>query len=102
MYMANGDRRALYDSREHCSFHIVLCIVTREESPSQQHFPLSSFSGVSRPLRDEPKHFNSVAVQNERYEDWSPRPGVKIPKAVNSSVSQGNFLETLNISLNGE
>jgi hypothetical protein len=27
---------------------------------------------------------------------------VKIPKAVNSSVSQGNFLETLNISLNGE
>lgn len=64
-----------------------------------------------------------VAVQNERYDDWLPvlcvlkklfyeynskvlechnRPGVKTPKAVNSSASQGNFLEVLNISLNGE
>lgn len=63
-----------------------------------------------------------VAVQNERYDDWSPtltrlrrmfnsylpsvlhhhrQPGVSVPEAVNSSASQGNFLEVLNISLNG-
>lgn len=63
-----------------------------------------------------------VAVQNERIEDWSPtliflrrlfnqyenevikyheKHGLKVPKAYNSSSSQGNFLEVLNMSLNG-
>ncbi|KAK7794438.1 hypothetical protein R5R35_003809 [Gryllus longicercus] len=65
--------------------------------------------------------FYRVAVQNERYEDWTStlvqlrrlftdyqkivleyhkRPGVSIPKAVNSTAAQGNFLEVLNMSLN--
>ncbi|XP_066997885.1 GATOR complex protein Iml1 isoform X2 [Anabrus simplex] len=65
--------------------------------------------------------FYRVAVQNERYEDWTntlvqlrrlftdyqkivldyhQRPGVSIPKAVNSTAAQGNFLEVLNMSLN--
>ncbi|XP_063884355.1 GATOR complex protein Iml1-like isoform X3 [Scylla paramamosain] len=65
--------------------------------------------------------FYRVAVQNERYDDWSAtlthlrrmfnnylpsvlqhhhQPGVTVPEAVNSSASQGNFLEVLNISLN--
>lgn len=65
--------------------------------------------------------FYRVAIQNERYDDWSlvlvqlrklftayqnmvlhyhEKPGISVPMANNSTAAQGNFLEVLNISLN--
>ena len=64
-----------------------------------------------------------VVVQNERYEEWRPtliqlkrlfieypervmsyhqKPGLKVPTGWNSTASQGNFLEVLNMALNGK
>ncbi|KAK3094846.1 hypothetical protein FSP39_006992 [Pinctada imbricata] len=65
--------------------------------------------------------FYRIVIQNERYDDWTStintlrklcdeyteriinyhqRPGVKVPTAYNSTAAEGNFLETLNMSLN--
>ena len=36
----------------------------------------------------------------ERVINYHNRPGYRVPKAHNSTAAQGNFLETLNMSLN--
>lgn len=62
-----------------------------------------------------------IVIQNERYEEWMKtvkqlrklfneydnrvlnyhkRQGFKTPRAYNSTAAQGNFLETLNMTLN--
>ena len=67
-------------------------------------------------------HVFRVVVQNERYEDWTPTvielkrmfveypdrvlkyhnsEGLNVPEASNSSAAQGNFLQVLNMALNG-
>ena len=64
-----------------------------------------------------------VVVQNERYDDWTPtiielkrlfnnyrehvlhyhaRDLIGVPQARNSTAAEGNFLEVLNMALNGE
>lgn len=65
--------------------------------------------------------FYRIVVQNERYEEWTDtikelrklfneyprrvlnyhnRPGYRVPKSYNSTAAQGNFLETLNMTIN--
>ncbi|XP_023323795.1 GATOR complex protein DEPDC5 [Eurytemora carolleeae] len=85
-------------------------------------FPLYMTPCLQKDYRDRfYEDFYRVVVQNEKFEDWFPtlnllrqtftnykelvlnyhqRPGVSIPRAYNSTAAQGNFLETLNISLN--
>ena len=63
-----------------------------------------------------------VVVQNERYDNWTPtiiqlkklfneypesvlkyhhRPDIRVPGSHNSTAAQGNFIEVLNMALNG-
>ncbi|CAB0011092.1 unnamed protein product, partial [Nesidiocoris tenuis] len=102
---------------------IVLFSRTFYQASSLDEFPKHMRECLQRDYKGRfYEDFYRVAVQNERYEDWSHvlnllrklfcnykksvleynnRPGVTIPKAVNSTAAQGNFLEVLNMSLNG-
>lgn len=101
---------------------IVLFSRTFYEAKSLDEFPVEMRECLQMDYRGRfYEDFYRVAVQNERNDDWSTilvqlrrvftayrdlvlkyheKPGVKLPKAVNSSAAQGNFLEVLNISLN--
>ncbi|BES97244.1 Protein of unknown function (DUF3608) [Nesidiocoris tenuis] len=101
---------------------IVLFSRTFYQASSLDEFPKHMRECLQRDYKGRfYEDFYRVAVQNERYEDWSHvlnllrklfcnyeksvleynnRPGVTIPKAVNSTAAQGNFLEVLNMSLN--
>ncbi|XP_068246692.1 GATOR complex protein Iml1 isoform X2 [Palaemon carinicauda] len=101
---------------------IVLFSRTFYKATSIEEFPAYMRECIQEDYRGRfYEDFYRVAVQNERYDDWSPtltylrqlfnsylssvldhhrNQGFIVPEATNSSASQGNFLEVLNISLN--
>ncbi|KAL0841920.1 hypothetical protein ABMA28_014152 [Loxostege sticticalis] len=101
---------------------IVLFSRTFYKAKSLEEFPQHMKECLQKDYRGRfYEDFYRVAVQNERYEDWSnvllqlrrlftdyqkivlqyhERPNLEIPTAINSTAAQGNFLEVLNMSLN--
>ncbi|KAH9637753.1 hypothetical protein HF086_009421 [Spodoptera exigua] len=101
---------------------IVLFSRTFYKAKSLEEFPQHMKECLQKDYRGRfYEDFYRVAVQNERYEDWSnvllqlrrlftdyqkivlqyhERPNMEIPTAINSTAAQGNFLEVLNMSLN--
>ncbi|KAI4460798.1 dep domain containing protein 5 [Holotrichia oblita] len=101
---------------------IVLFSRTFYKASSLEEFPLHMRECLQKDYKGRYyEDFYRVAVQNERYEDWSgilvqlrrlfsqylkivleyhTRDGEIIPAATNSTAAQGNFLEVLNMSLN--
>ncbi|CAG9783619.1 unnamed protein product [Diatraea saccharalis] len=101
---------------------IVLFSRTFYKAKSLEEFPQHMKECLQKDYRGRfYEDFYRVAVQNERYEDWSnvllqlrrlftdyqkivlqyhERPNIDIPTAINSTAAQGNFLEVLNMSLN--
>lgn len=102
---------------------IVLFSRTYYDANSIEQFPLSMHDCLQQDHKGRfYEDFYRVVVQNERFEDWSSviillrksfinydkevlkyheRYELMVPKAYNSTSSQGNFLEVLNMSLNG-
>jgi hypothetical protein len=102
---------------------IVLFSRTFYEASNLEEFPLHMRECLQKDYKGRYyEDFYRVAVQNERYDDWSgilvqlrrifseylkivleyhKRAGIDIPAATNSTAAQGNFLEVLNMSLNG-
>ncbi|XP_030024755.1 GATOR complex protein Iml1 isoform X8 [Manduca sexta] len=101
---------------------IVLFSRTFYKAKSLEEFPQHMKDCLQKDYRGRfYEDFYRVAVQNERYDDWSnvllqlrrlftdyqkivlqyhERPNMEIPTAINSTAAQGNFLEVLNMSLN--
>ncbi|XP_050666491.1 GATOR complex protein Iml1 isoform X3 [Leptidea sinapis] len=101
---------------------IVLFSRTFYKAKSLEEFPQHMKECLQKDYRGRfYEDFYRVAVQNERYEDWSnvllqlrrlftdyqkivlqyhERPNIEIPTAINSTAAKGNFLEVLNMSLN--
>ncbi|XP_057663602.1 GATOR complex protein Iml1 isoform X2 [Diorhabda carinulata] len=101
---------------------IVLFSRTFYKANSLEEFPQHMRECLQKDYRGRYyEDFYRVVVQNERYDDWGTvlvqlrrifqtylktvleyhsKPDVIIPPAKNSTSSQGNFLEVLNVSLN--
>uniref|UniRef100_T1J2N4 DEP domain-containing protein n=1 Tax=Strigamia maritima TaxID=126957 RepID=T1J2N4_STRMM len=101
---------------------IVLFSRTFYEAQSIEDFPAHMRDCLQQDYRGRfYEDFYRVAVQNEKYEDWTvvlfdlkrlfnsyhksvldyhKQTGMSIPTSVNSTAAQGNFLEVLNMSLN--
>lgn len=108
-----------------CSHDVTIVFFSRTyyEASDINEFPPSMCDCLQKDSKGRYyEDYYRVAIQNERMEDWNPRlidlkklfnlyekevinyhkqEGIKVPKAYNSTASQGNFLEVLNMSLNG-
>ncbi|KAG8178705.1 hypothetical protein JTE90_011631 [Oedothorax gibbosus] len=108
----------------HCNHDVTIVLFSRTfyEANHIEEFPSSMRECLQQDYKGRFfEDFYRVAVQNERYDDWSPtvillkklfneyldtvlkhheKAGLCVPKAINSTSSQGNFLEVLNMSLN--
>ncbi|XP_042899782.1 GATOR complex protein Iml1 isoform X2 [Parasteatoda tepidariorum] len=108
----------------HCNHDVTIVLFSRTfyDAQSIDEFPSYMRECLQRDYKGRFfEDFYRVAVQNERYEDWTStiillkklfnqyqdtvlkyheKGGIDVPRAINSTSSQGNFLEVLNMSLN--
>lgn len=108
-----------------CNHDVTIVLFSRTfyEAKSIEEFPEEMRDCLQQDYRGKfYEDFYRVAIQNERYDEWNSTiillkklfnsyekevlrihekySSLKIPKAYNSTASQGNFLEVLNMSLN--
>lgn len=107
-----------------CNHDVTIVLFSRTfyDAHSIDEFPLSMRECLQQDYKGRFfEDFYRVAVQNERYDDWSStiillkklfneyqetvlkyheKSSLNMPRAINSTASQGNFLEVLNMSLN--
>ncbi|XP_015788875.1 GATOR complex protein DEPDC5 isoform X2 [Tetranychus urticae] len=129
LYFEKAINGFLYDlfakwKRFNCAHDVTIVLFSRTfyKAKSTDEFPPEMRGCLQQDYKNRfYEDFYRVAVQNDRLDDWEPvlvllkklfnqyekevlryheKPGVKIPKAFNSTSSQGNFLEVLNMSLN--
>lgn len=122
----NGFLSDLFEKwkRFNCNHDVTIVLFSRTyyEASSSEEFPKEMRDCLQRDHRGKfYEDFYRVAIQNERYDEWSStivllkklfnsyetevlriheKYDKPIPKAYNSTASQGNFLEVLNMSLN--
>lgn len=122
----NGFLSDLFEKwkRFNCNHDVTIVLFSRTyyEANSIEEFPEEMRDCLQQDHRDKfYEDFYRVAIQNERYDEWNStiillkklfnsyekevlriheKYSKKIPKAYNSTASQGNFLEVLNMSLN--
>ncbi|XP_074596917.1 GATOR complex protein Iml1 isoform X2 [Brevipalpus obovatus] len=129
LYFEKAINGLLYDlfakwKRFNCTHDVTIVLFSRTfyKAKSTDEFPAEMRSCLQQDHKGRFfEDFYRVAIQNDRIDDWEPvlvllkklfnqyekevlryqeRLGASIPKAYNSTSSQGNFLEVLNMSLN--